>query len=122
MAIGCATQETPTQRAERIEPLLSAAGFHMTPASTPSQQNALKTMTPLKVRYYPYKGKLHYWFADPDYCDCLFIGNQTAYDHYEKIRIQQQDVKAEERSAELNEEAAQQEQMDWTLWPGPFFY
>jgi hypothetical protein len=122
-ALGCATQETPTQRAQRIEPLLSAAGFHMKPTSTPAQQAALQGMTPLKVRFYPYNGKMHYWFADPVYCDCLFVGNEEAYQRYEQIRLQQQNIHAEEQTAQLNEEAAQQEQMNFALWPGePFLY
>jgi hypothetical protein len=29
-------QETPQERADRIEPMLAAAGFHMLPAARPS--------------------------------------------------------------------------------------
>src|SRR5690349_920589 len=47
---GCA--ETPLQRARRLEPLLSAAGFHMAPADTPQRQQELASHTPLKMRYY----------------------------------------------------------------------
>jgi len=111
------------QRAQRIEPLLSAAGFHMQPADTAAKQQALQGLTPLKVRFYPYNGKMHYWFADPVYCDCLFVGNEKAYQQYEQIRLQQQAVQTERQTAEINEEAAQQEQMDFGVWPGePFFY
>jgi hypothetical protein len=115
---GCATQETPMQRAQRIEPMLSAAGFHMKPASSPEQQTNLQGMTPLKVRFYPLNGKMHYWFADPVYCDCLFSGNEAAYQRYEQIRLQQRDVRAQEQTAELNADAAQEEQMNWMMWPG----
>jgi hypothetical protein len=80
-------------------------------------------MTPLKVRFYPYNGKMHYWFADPVYCDCLFVGNEQAYQQYEQIRLQQQDVREQQQTAELNEDAAQQEQMNFGMWPGePFLY
>lgn len=118
MVTGCATQETPMQRAQRIEPMLSAAGFHMKPASTAEQQATLQGMTPLKVRFYPLDGKMHYWFADPVYCDCLFAGNQEAYQRYEQIRLQQHEVRAQEQTAEMNEDAAQEEQMNWMMWPG----
>jgi len=111
------------QRAQRIEPMLSAAGFHMQPTSNAAQQATLQGMTPLKVRFYPYNGKMHYWFADPVYCDCLFVGNEAAYQRYEQIRLQQQDIHAQEESAQMNEEAAQQEQMNFMMWPGePFLY
>jgi hypothetical protein len=123
LIVGCATQETPMQRAQRIEPMLSAAGFHMKPTSTPAQQATLQGMTPLKVRFYPYNGKMHYWFADPVYCDCLFVGNEEAYQRYEQIRLQQQDVRAQQQTAEMNEDAAQQEQMNFMMWPDePFLY
>ena len=52
---GCA--ETPRQRAQRFEPLLSAAGFHMVLADTPQRQHELASHTPLKVRYYFANGK-----------------------------------------------------------------
>jgi hypothetical protein len=120
-AAGCATQETPMQRAQRIEPMLSAAGFHMKPTTNAAQQATLQGMTPLKVRFYPLNGKMHYWFADPVYCDCLFVGNDDAYQRYEQIRLQQQDVQAQERAAEMNEDAAQEEQMNWMMWPGEPF-
>jgi hypothetical protein len=121
--LGCATQETPMQRAQRIEPMLSAAGFHMKPTTTPAQQATLQGMTPLKVRFYPYNGKMHYWFADPVNCDCLFVGNEEAYQRYEQIRLQQQDIHAQEQAAQMNEEAAQQEQMNFMMWPGePYLY
>jgi hypothetical protein len=80
-------------------------------------------MTPLKIRYYEYKGKLHYWFADPDYCQCLYVGNAKAYQDYEQLRLQQQMVAREEEAAQLNADAAQQEQINFMTWPGdPFFY
>ena len=121
MSAGCVTQETPLQRAKRIEPMLSAAGFHMQPITNSAQQSTLQTMTPLKVRYYPYNGKMHYWFADPVYCDCLFVGNEEAYQRYQQFRLQEQNVQEQERTAEMNEEAAQQEQMNWMMWPGEPF-
>ncbi|HVC45049.1 MAG TPA: hypothetical protein VND20_09550 [Candidatus Binataceae bacterium] len=123
-ALGCAAQpETPIQRAQRLEPLLSAAGFHMHPADTPARQNQLHTLTPLKVRFYPYNGKMHYWFADPDYCNCIFAGNATAYDTYQREKLQQQMANQQELSAQMNEDAAQQENMNFMAWPpDPFFY
>jgi hypothetical protein len=121
IAAGCA--ETPVERAKRIEPMLAAAGFHMHPADTPARQAQLKSVTPLKVRYYPHDGKLHYWFADPVYCDCIFIGDEAAYDAYQRLRLQQRMVNQEQMAAAMNEDAAQQEQMNFMMWPtDPFFY
>jgi hypothetical protein len=121
IAAGCA--ETQRQRAKRIEPMLSAAGFHIHPADTPQRQQELTSMTPLKVRYDARNGKLHYWFADPTVCQCIYVGNEQSYQKYEQIRLQQQTAQREEAAAMMNEDAAQQEQMNFMMWPGdPFFY
>jgi hypothetical protein len=120
---GCATQETPVQHAQRIEPMLSAAGFHVHPADNPARQAQLQSLTPLKMRFYPRNGKMHYWYADPYYCNCIFSGNEKAYDAYERIRLQQQMANQQEMSARMNEDAAAQENMNFTMWqPDPFFY
>src|SRR4029077_2402291 len=76
-AIGCATQqETPIERALRIEPMLSSAGFRAVPGDTPARKAQLQSLTPLEIRFTPYDGKMHYWFADPYHCKCIFSGNQ----------------------------------------------
>ncbi len=121
IAAGCA--ETPVERAQRIEPMLAAAGFHMHPADNPARDAELKDVTPLKLRFYPHDGKLHYWFADPVYCDCLYIGDEAAYDAYQRIKLQQRMVQQEQMAAQMNEDAAQQEQMNFMMWPAdPFFF
>jgi len=112
---GCA--ETPQQKAEHIEPLLSAAGFHMHPADTPERENALKALTPYKMRYYVKGGQLHYWYADPDYCDCIYIGREKNYQQFEKLRVQQRMANEQAEAAQLNEETVQQEQMNLSFWP-----
>ena len=59
-AIGaCALfQESPEQRAKRIEPMLSAAGFHMIPADNDQKVSAIQPLPPLRMRYYAKNGKL----------------------------------------------------------------
>ena len=58
-------QETPQQRAERIEPMLAAAGFHMLPADTPERVAETQRLTPLKVRYFIDNGKPRYLVQRP---------------------------------------------------------
>ena len=119
---GCATQETPQQRAERIEPMLSAAGFHMLPADTPSRIAETQRLTQLKVRYFIDNGKPRYWFNDPGNCHCVYVGGEKNYQQYEQIRLSQQAAQQQVEAARLNEDAAEQEQMNMMLWPGPFLY
>ena len=118
---GCSTQETPEQRAQRIEPLLAAAGFRAHPADSPAKLQNLKAMAPLKVSFMPKDGKMHYWFADPVYCTCLYTGGPDAYAHYEQLRLQQKTVEEERETAELNESAASEE-IDSGIWGfGPIY-
>ena len=117
---GCFLQEAPAERAERIEPMLAAAGFHMLPADTPERLTETQRLTPLKLRYYIDNGKPHYWFNDPVNCHCVYVGSEKNYQQYEQIRLNQQAASQEAEAAQMNEEAAQQEQMNMMLWPGPF--
>jgi hypothetical protein len=107
-APGCATQqETPVERALRIEPMLSGADFHVLPADTPASKTQLHSLTPLEIRFAPHDGKMHYWFADPYHCNCIFSGNEKAYEAYEQVREQQGMADEEEMTAQMNEAAAQ---------------
>ncbi|HEY2526146.1 MAG TPA: hypothetical protein VGI29_13870 [Candidatus Binataceae bacterium] len=121
LVAGCSMfQETPQQRAQRIEPMLAAAGFRMLPADTPARVAETERLTPLKVRYYFDNGKPRYWFNDPVSCHCVYVGGEKNYQQYEQIRLSQQAAQQEAAAAELNEDAAAQEQMNMMLWPGPF--
>jgi hypothetical protein len=108
-ATGCATpQETPVERALRIEPILSGAGFHAVPADTPARKAQLQSLTPLEIRFTPRDGKMHYWFADPYHCKCIFSGNEEAYAAYEKVREQERMANEEEIIEQMNEAVAQE--------------
>jgi hypothetical protein len=105
-------QETPAQKAQRIEPLLAAAGFQMVPANSVKQQQIFTGLSPLAMHYYMTKhGHARYWFADPYQCNCVYVGDAKAYQNYQNLRIQQKLVKEEEQTAELNQDAAMQMNM-----------
>ncbi len=110
-------RQTPQERAKQIEPMLSAAGFNMVPADNPDKLKGIQSLPPLKIRYYTANGQLHYWFADPDYCRCVYTGNEAAYQQYEKLKLQSQMVQQEQMAAEANEDAAEEMMM-----PGPFMW
>lgn len=97
--------------------MLAAAGFRMRPADTPAKIDDLKSRTPLKVRYTMQDGRPRYWFADPVVCDCLYVGNERDYQRYEQLRIQERTAQEEEQAAALNEDAAEQEQFNFEMWP-----
>jgi hypothetical protein len=114
---GCASLEpqlpTPAERAEALEPMLSAAGFRVLPADTQEKLQHLNLLEPLKVQYYVGKtGAIHYYMADPYNCHCMYIGSEEAYQKYEQIKLNEKWNREEARSARENEMAAQEEEMN----------
>lgn len=127
---GCAMfGPTPAERAQYLEPMLSAAGFRQLPADTPDKVQRLAKLAPLRVSHYVGKdGKMRYWFADPDYCHCFYVGDEAAYDKYQDLRLQARNARDEKEAAEENYDAAQQMQdieqqqmMDPFVGLGPSF-
>jgi hypothetical protein len=53
-------------------------------------------------------------YADPEDCDCIYVGDEQAYQRYQNLRVQQGIAEQQEAAAEMNEDAA----MEWDLW-GP---
>jgi hypothetical protein len=104
--VGCAAIEKSD--ATDTEQLLAAAGFIMKPADTPEKLAHLNTLTQLKVVPHDRNGKVYYVYADAADCQCLYAGNQEAYQRYENLTVKQ-------NIAEMNEAAS----MDWGMW-GPW--
>ena len=104
-----ACAETPEEKAQRLDPLLSAAGFQMVEPDTPKKQAMFALMAPLKMNYYIGKdGQTRYWFPDPYRCACVYKGDAKAYQQYQNLRIQQRMIQEEEQTAVLNQDAAMQ--------------
>jgi hypothetical protein len=98
LCVGCSV--SPQQRAQHLDPMLSAAGFHMVQANTPSKIDKLKELPPLKMKYFPGKdGELHFWLADPYSCHCLYVGNEKAYQDYERLRLQSKIAREQQEAA-----------------------
>ena len=113
---GCAAMRE--ERAKDKENLLAAAGFQMKPANSPSRVAHLQTLTPLKLLPYTRTdGKLLYVYADPKGCNCLYVGDETAYQRYRALEQQQKVAQEQMVTAQMNADAA----MDWGLW-GPYWW
>ncbi len=106
---GCATIEKDNSM--DTERTLAAAGFRMKTANTPEQRAHLQTLTQRKLVKHEKDGQPVWIYADATYCNCLYAGNEKAYQEYSKLSIQQE-------VAEENEDAA----MDWELWPGSRYW
>ena len=88
--IGAGCAESSAQRANRIEPLLSQAGFSAVPANTPAQAAKLNDLKPLKFKHQTNEGKSLYFFADPYVCHCVFRGTQQNYEQYQALSNEQE--------------------------------
>jgi hypothetical protein len=104
------------QEADQTESTLAAAGFQVKPADTAKRQANLAQFAVRKIVSRVRDGQLTYFYADPDFCKCLYYGNQLQYGRYRQLALQQQIAQEQMDAAEMNENAA----MDWGMW-GPFW-
>lgn len=94
------------------EDMLAAAGFTLVPANTPQRQASLSALPPHKFVHQVRSNTVVFTYADPTICDCLYVGNQAAYDRYRQDVFAQNIANEQEMTAQINN------QMDWGSW-GP---
>jgi hypothetical protein len=85
---GCAAIQR--SEAKDKEQLLAAAGFQAKPADTPEKLANLRTMPPRQLVSQAKDGKFVYSYADPDYCQCLYVGGPTEYSAYQRLATQKE--------------------------------
>jgi hypothetical protein len=109
--------QTAQEQAQEIEPMLDTAGFQSLFASNPEQKNRLKALPSMKLGYYlDQHGTANYWLADPDYCGCLFHGDETAYQRYQLLQKDNQTAENDRRALQ-----AQRYQQALGPWGPPGF-
>jgi hypothetical protein len=64
---------------------LEDMGFTMRPASTPAQIERLRLLPARKFVRRTKEGRRYYLYADPDYCQCVFVGNEAAMKNYQAL-------------------------------------
>ena len=110
---------SPQQQAQNIEPMLTAAGFRtITPQST-EHQAQLASLPALKMNYYVNgDGQSQYWYADPNYCHCMYVGDAAAYQRYQNVALQNQMLESQQQS-QMQRQQMQQQQMMGPPMMGP---
>ena len=111
MITGCAAIKK--DNTEDTEKLLSAAGFTMHLADTPEKKAHLQSQPQLKMISRQKDGKMYYTYADAQYAGALYVGDETAYQHYQNLSVKQNIAQEEEDAS-----------MDWNGWGpvwGPFW-
>lgn len=64
---------------------LEDMGFIMRPANTPAQMQRLRLLPARKFVMRRKGASRYYLYADPDYCQCVFIGNELAMTNYRAL-------------------------------------
>ena len=114
IAVLCAC-EAQRQRITEREDKLSAAGFIIKPANTPERQAMLKRLPPNKFVQRTKGDTIHYVYADPIVCGCLYVGTQQAYNQYKANELAQNLADEQQLTAETYSDAA----WNWGAW-GPW--
>ncbi len=114
VALLSACQTTPPDVAA-YEDNLAAAGFVKRVASTPQTQAMLARLPPNQFLIRQNGDTLHYVYADPLVCGCLYVGTQQAYDQYRANQLQQQVLDEQRLIAQMYADDA----WSWGAW-GPW--
>ncbi len=97
------------------EDALSAAGFTVRIANTAERQVMLHRLPPNQFVRRVNGDTVHYVYADPVVCGCLYIGTQQAYNQYRADRLQQQLADEQQMAAQTYADAT----WNWDAW-GPW--
>ncbi len=95
---------------------LSAAGVRARPAPPPQRQAMLARLPSHKVLMRQHNGTVHYVYADPQGCNCLYVGDESAYQRYAAAMQQQHIADQQAFAAQEYNDAT----WNWSAW-GPGF-
>ena len=104
---GCATSQ-------HAETFLTAAGFKVIAATTPKQEQRLKSLPPDKISTVQRNGKTYYVFPDAAH-DRIYLGMLNEYQNYRQIVADNKIAAQDRMSAELSA-ANGDDWNDWDSW------
>jgi len=92
------------------EQLLASAGFQKKVADSPEKLAHLETLTPVrKLVAHRRDGNLHYVYADPETCKCLYVGTAAQYQLALTNRLERDQLVAMQQHPD-------DDAVIWTLW------
>ena len=118
--LGTAQTEAVRQPVLETESTLSAAGFRQVPAKSAAELSHVRSLPPQQLSYSIDNGRFHYRFADPDFCRCVFEGDQAAYQNYERLRVAAENERSDRHAGQIRREADQQTALDSVNDLNPF--
>jgi hypothetical protein len=93
--------ESEQARVTRQTDMLAAAGFEARPASTPERQAMLRMLPANKFVRKARDDMFEYVYADPIVCNCIYVGDQTAYNNYKRMVFQRQIADEQQLTAQM---------------------
>ena len=110
---GCtAIRRDNTLQTERT---LAAAGFQMKFADDATKLQDVQGVDPQRTLLpRSQDGETRFVYADAEFCKCMYVGTEDAYQRYQKLAITQQISNAQLATAQANEAAS----MNWGAWGG----
>ena len=108
--------ETTQRRISEKEDLLAAAGFSMKPADTPEREAALKSLPPNKFVPKSKGDQVEYLYADPIVCNCLYVGDQNAFNAYKREVFERNLADQAQLTAQTYQQAFDWAGWDWGPW------
>jgi hypothetical protein len=93
---------------------LAAAGFSVRPANTPELKAMLNRLPANRFVLRQNGPVVHYVYADPLVCGCLYVGTQQQYDQYVRDRQSKDLVDEQQMTAQMYQDA----NWNWNPW-GP---
>ena len=70
---------------EGLDMRLEDMGFIMRPATTPAQMDRLRLLPPREFVRRTNGDRRYYLYADPEFCQCVFVGNEQAMKNYQAL-------------------------------------
>jgi len=114
LVYSCAAIEA--QNVADKEQMLAAAGFTMKLADTPDKFAHLQQQVQHKLTAYTKGGETYFVYADATDCECLYVGDNSAYAKFQSLQVQQNLASEQQMTAEMNQNAA----MNWEMGGGPW--
>jgi hypothetical protein len=78
---------TPAPAQQEIDTRLRSAGFKVRPAATAQEIDLLRRAPARVMMSRTEQGRRYYVFADPDFCKCVFVGDEQALRTYRETSM-----------------------------------
>ena len=89
----------------QMDEMLVRAGFQMHTADTPKKLDFIKSLPQNELVHKTYNEKVSYFYVDGSSCQCMYVGDEQAYQRFKQsVKEEQMDEKIETTSRQAQEE------------------